>query len=133
MKDDNAESKRHLLEQLKLPPTTKSCEKPVLFHLVKTFCSSSRENQRSSDASRSDHTQGNSQSGEDFDSAPDDTAPEILSAISTNESLEREAKSSPRSTKLAAFLHHGYHGTLRKGDDANMLEDQVDFVSESLG
>ena len=132
MKHDNAESKRHLLEQLKLSPATKSCDKPVLFDLVKTFCSSSTENQRSSDASRSDNTQGDSQSGEDSDSAPDDTAPEILSAVSTIGSPEREDKSSPRSSKLAAFLQHGYHGTLRKGYDANMLGDQVDIVSESL-
>lgn len=124
--------RRHLLQEFKLPLTAESCEKPVLFDLMKTFWTLPAENQQSVlEDKATDHIleyEVHPSSGEDSDSAHSDTAPEILSTASTVDCSERENKS----TKLSAFMHHGYLGNMTKADDVNTRKgdkDQVEIVS----
>ncbi|CCI39299.1 unnamed protein product [Albugo candida] len=120
--------RRHLLQEFKLPLTAESCEKPVLFDLMKTFWTLPAENQQSVlEGKATDHIleyEVHPSSGEDSDSAHSDTAPEILSTASTVDCSERENKS----TKLSAFMHHGYLGNMTKADDVNTRKGDKDQV-----
>ncbi|CCI39301.1 unnamed protein product [Albugo candida] len=114
--------------EFKLPLTAESCEKPVLFDLMKTFWTLPAENQQSVlEGKATDHIleyEVHPSSGEDSDSAHSDTAPEILSTASTVDCSERENKS----TKLSAFMHHGYLGNMTKADDVNTRKGDKDQV-----